>query len=306
MSDVRPELLTNVGPDMNSALARRHVYFSIFVAVTIIVFWRFVSSLIAYSLNHESCSHIVLVPLISLYLICADRRKIFDVTSPAMGIGGALVAIGIASYWAIKLLANLQDGNQLSAAVVSLVLIWTGGFLFCYGVKPSRAAAFPLLFLFLMVPLPDPLLSWTIYRLQQGSTEISYLLFKAVGIPVLKQGFILSVPGVAIEVATECSGIRSSIALFITCLLAAHLYLRTFWKVLFFVLLVFPLAILKNGIRIVTLTLLSIYVDPGFLRGSFHRDGGFVFFLLALLILFPVFLLLERSESQRQTASPAT
>ena len=180
------------------------------------------------------------------------------------------------------------------------------GFLFCYGVKPSRAAAFPLLFLFLMVPLPDPLLSWTIYRLQQGSTEISYLLFKAVGIPVLKQGFILSVPGVAIEVATECSGIRSSIALFITCLLAAHLYLRTFWKVLFFVLLVFPLAILKNGIRIVTLTLLSIYVDPGFLRGSFHRDGGFVFFLLALLILFPVFLLLERSESQRQTASPAT
>jgi exosortase len=148
-----------------------------------------------------------------------------------------------------------------------------------------------------MVPLPPTLLDRSIYLLQQGSTEIAYLLFKALGVPVLRQGFLLTVPGVTIEVARECSGIRSSVALFITCLLAAHLFLRTKWRMLVFVLLAFPLAIIKNGIRITTLTLLSVYVDPGFLTGRLHHEGGFVFFLLALAILFPVLLLLQKSEA---------
>ena len=65
---------------------------------------------------------------------------------------------------------------------------------------------------------------------------------------------------------------------------------------LLLVALALPLSILKNGIRITTLTLLSIYVDPGFLTGSLHRDGGFVFFLMALALLAPVLLLLQKSE----------
>ena len=59
----------------------------------------------------------------------------------------------------------------------------------------------------------------------------------------------------------------------------------------------FPLAVVKNGIRITTLTLLSVYVDPGFLTGRLHHEGGFVFFFLALAILAPVLLLLQRSEA---------
>ena len=84
--------------------------------------------------------------------------------------------------------------------------------------------------------------------------------------------------------------------LLITCLLAAHLFLRTYWKLALFVALAFPLAIVKNGIRITTLTLLSIYVDPGFLSGSLHRDGGVVFFLLALALLAPILLLMQGAE----------
>jgi exosortase/archaeosortase family protein len=61
--------------------------------------------------------------------------------------------------------------------------------------------------------------------------------------------------------------------------------------------------ILKNGIRIATLTLLSIYVDPGFLRGRLHRDGGIVFFLLGLLLLYPVLLFLQHGESRMSEAA---
>jgi len=147
-----------------------------------------------------------------------------------------------------------------------------------------------------MVPLPDSVLAWTISLLQSASTELSYLFFTALRVPVLRQGFLLSLPGLTIEVAKECSGIRSSIALFIVCLLAAHLFLRTAWKKFFFVALAFPLAIIKNGIRITTLSMLSIHVDPSFLTGRLHREGGFVFFLLVLGMLAPILLRLQQSE----------
>ena len=107
---------------------------------------------------------------------------------------------------------------------------------------------------------------------------------------------MFSLPGITIEVAKECSGIRSSLVLLITSLLAGHLYLRSAWTKTLLSVAVLPLAIVKNGIRIVTLTLLSIYIDPSFLTGQLHRGGGIVFFLLALVILAPVLWWLQRSE----------
>jgi exosortase len=156
-----------------------------------------------------------------------------------------------------------------------------------------------------MIPIPDSALDKIIYLLQRGSTEIAWLIFKTVQVPVLRQGFVLSVPGVTIEVAKECSSIRSSMALVITCILAAHLYLRTWWKALLFVLLSLPMSVIKNGIRIATLTLLSLHVNPGFLYGDLHYKGGFVFFFLALLALWPILFLLQTSE-HRADRSPNT
>lgn len=262
---------------------------------------------VAYSIHNESGSHIILIPLVSVFLIFKDRQRIFAIVRSSFAAGISLMLPGAALYWAATrgALSHPTD-MSLSSATLALLLIWAGGFLCSYGLAAARAAAFPLLFLMLMIPLPAHELDWTIHLLQEGSTSVACFIFGVLGVPVLRHGFILSVPSVTIEVATECSGIRSSIALFITCLLAAHLYLRTPWKILFFTLLVFPLAVVKNGIRIATLTLLSIYVDPGFLNGNLHRDGGFVFFLLALILLFPVLIFLEKSESKRATPAVAS
>jgi exosortase len=285
--------------------ARRHVAFVAFVLASVLVFGRLVGSLVVYSLNNESSSHIILIPLVAYFLLYIERKRVFAITSTCMSAGISLALGGVVLYLLVNRRFFTLEGNEsFSLGALSLVLVWMGGFLLCYGFVAFRAAAFPLLFLLLMVPLPDKLLDHAIHALQVGSTEIAYLLFQAVGTPVLRQGFLLSVPGVTVEVAKECSSIRSSIALFITCLLAAHLSLRTPWKAALFALLAFPLAIVKNGIRIVTLTLLSIHVDPSFLTGRLHHQGGFVFFLVALLILWPVLLLLEKSEIPRRTADP--
>lgn len=279
-------------------MARRHAAFGAVLAATVIALWQTIRSLIAYSMEQESSSHIVLIPIVSLALIYIEREKIFRNarSSPIPGLmlimaGAAFYEMGRRSSWA-------TEGNIfLSVAALSLVLLWTGGFLLCYGNQAARAAIFPLFFLLLMIPLPDPILQRVIYLLQEGSTDISYFLFKATGTPVFRQGFFLSLPGVTIEVAQECSGIRSSLALFITCLLAAHLFLKTTSRKICFVLLAVPLAIIKNGIRITTLSLLSIYVNPGFLTGRLHHQGGFVFFLMALAIIALALLTLQKSES---------
>src|SRR5271156_1962596 len=280
--------------------ARRHASFVAFILFTSLAFLRTLSALVQYSLGNTSSSHIILIPLVAFFLLYVERQTVFPITRASVALGSALALGGVVLFWLARLGPIPQDGNWLlSLQTFSVVLVWMGGFLICYGFAAFRAAAFPLLFLLLMVPIPDVVLDRIIHALQEGSTEIAYLIFQTVGVPVLRYGFLLSVPGVTIEVAKECSSIRSSIALFITCLLAAHLYLRTWWKMLLFACLSFPLSILKNGGRIATLTLLAIYVNPGFLKGRLHHDGGFVFFLVALLLLWPVFLWLERSDKPR-------
>jgi exosortase/archaeosortase family protein len=114
-------------------------------------------------------------------------------------------------------------------------------------------------------------------------------------------------PGVAIEVAKECSGIRSTLALLITSIMAGYLFLESGWNRIILVLSIFPLTILKNAFRIITLSLLAVYMDKSWLTGSFlHQSGGIFFFLLALAILFPVFLLLRKTEKKPTSEKAAT
>ena len=287
--------------------ARRHASFVAFVAISSLVFYKALGAWVQLSLHDDSNSYVNLIPVISFFLLFFERRSIFTVTETRAGSGGGLALAGLILYWVASRGSLPEEGTwRFSLEILAVILVWAGGFLFCYGFAAFRAGAFSLLFLLLMIPLPNVVLDRIIHALQEGSTDIAYLIFQAVGTPVSRHGFLLAVPGVTIEVAKECSSIRSSVALFITCLLAAHLYLRTGWKVLLLVLLSLPLSIIKNGIRISTLTLLSIYVDPGFLRGNLHHEGGFVFFILALLIISPVFLWLERSDKPRRPVSSAT
>jgi exosortase len=108
------------------------------------------------------------------------------------------------------------------------------------------------------------------------------------------------VPGLAIEVAEQCSGIRSSLALLITSIIAGYMILETKKRRIILAISVIPITVIKNAIRITTLTLLSVYVDMAWMTSSWlHRGGGIVFFMIVLvLFLIPTLLLLRRSEKK--------
>jgi exosortase len=282
----------------------RNVCFGSLVGLTLAVFWAHLTTLIQFSFQHEHYSHIILIPLVSASLLLLERRRVFSHVETHWAAGlGVLFTGGLLYRLGQNYFASASENDQLSAAILSVVVVWVGGFVLCYGLQALRIGLFPVLFLFLMVPSPDFLLERVVFWLQMGSAEVSYGLFKLVGVPVVRTGVIFSLPGVTIEVAKECSGIRSSLALLIMSLLAGHLFLRPAWKKAILILTTLPLLIVKNGIRIVTLTLLSIYVDPRFLTGSLHHQGGILFFLLALLLLAPVLRWLQKSGQSGQTSA---
>ncbi len=142
-------------------------------------------------------------------------------------------------------------------------------------------------------------MDWFIHLLQVGSTEFTNILLTLTGVPFFRKGFVFDLAGMSVEVAKQCSGIRSSLALLITALLAGHLFLNTGWKKAILALSIFPIAMFKNGIRIVTLTLLGTYVDPRILQSSLHREGGIPFFIVALLLLAPVLYFLRKTEKRK-------
>jgi len=144
-----------------------------------------------------------------------------------------------------------------------------------------------------MIPLPTVLIDHIVLGLQKASTETACVLFRMVGMPVLKQGFQLSLPGLDIEVAEQCSGIRSALSLFITGLLASHLFLQSTGRKMLFTLMTIPIAIFKNAVRIVTISWLGIRVNRDFLYGDLHRRGGIPFALLSLAMMGLLLLLLS-------------
>src|ERR1043166_6364619 len=107
-----------------------------------------------------------------------------------------------------------------------------------------------------MVPFPEVVQRAIETFRQHSSAWVAYLFIKLSGTPVLKQGMGLQLPGFALEVAPECSGIHSSLVLFITSLLAGHLFLRSPWKKAVLGLAVIPLGIVRNGFRILTISML--------------------------------------------------
>jgi len=254
-------------------------------------------ALIRLSLTNDNASHLILIPFLTAGLLFIERRAIFSNLS-FHAAGGIFLCLSVIIVLSVRWAGDMLTPDlRLSGHVLAVILLWIAGFTFSFGKAAVKSAYFSLLFLFLTVPLPNFLLERIISWLQSGSAEITEVLFNLTGVPVLREGLVFHLPRVNIEVARECSGIRSTIALFILALPVVHYRLHSLWRKLFFLACAFFMMILKNGIRIVTLTLLAMYVDPRFLFGTLHRDGGIVFFLLGLLLLLPVLLLLQRGES---------
>jgi exosortase len=237
--------------------------------------------------RNDYYDHIQVIPFISAALFYWGKNSIFADVRYLPRFGIPLLAGGLCLYVVgLTGLLPLNLDILISWMAFSALFTFIGAFVFLFGIVSFRKARFPLLFLAFMIPVPHVILEHFVYALQISSTEVTDLLFNFLNVPYYREGFFFHFPRVAIEVAKECSGIRSSLALVVTGVLAGHLFLDRGWKKVLLVLSIFPITVLKNGIRIVTLTLLANYIDIRFLTKSWlHHSGGFVFYIPGLVLL---------------------
>jgi exosortase len=283
-----------------------HAYAIMLWLLSLLLFRRTLSSLASLAFHDELASHILLIPVISAFLIYLGRKRIFRIPRYCPSAGLPLLLTAVVLWYSLRtLLSSVNSADRLSLAATLIVLAWIGLFILVYGTSSFKAAAFPLLFLLLMSPLPVAAAVYIVSVLQTGSAETCYALFRLMGVPVIRHGFQFSLPGVDIEVAEQCSGIHSGLSLFIAGLLAEHLLLQNNWKKACFILCIFPIAIFKNAVRIVTIAWLGIHVNPGFFHGPLHRQGGLPFSLLSLALMAVLLWLLRRPVAFSRTQHPS-
>ncbi len=245
-------------------------------------------------------SYILLIPFISGYLLWINRRNLILVSPPARLAAAGFLAAGIlllAAYW-LGFRSQLvhEEGGALAVLILDFLLFLAGAGCLILGARTMRAAAFPLSFLIFFVPIPATIINNIDTVLQLGSAAMAWAFFKLSGTPFIADGLVFQLPGITIRIAPECSGIRSSVILFITSLLASYLFLRTPWKRTVLVLIVIPLGILRNGFRVFVIGELCVHIGPYMINSPIHHKGGPIFFVLSLIPLFIILLVLQRSE----------
>ena len=278
-------------------ISKRFSLFLVLIAVSLLVAWRPLSETMVLAWQNDMYTHILLILPVCLFMLFTERRLLLDASSWSFR-GGAAVIFGAVTIsccawiWSASLTADML----LTLGIFALVIAWIGCFLLCFGARLTRKLIFPLLFLFGLVPLPRVALDWSISLLQIGSAWSTHALLALCGVPVIQQGVLITVPGLVVEVAQECSSIRSSSMLIVTTLVMAQFLLVSFWRKALVVSLVVPLSVLKNGLRIFVLVMLGTRVDPGYLHGWLHHQGGFIYFGLALGGIFALIWLLRKRE----------
>lgn len=274
---------------------RRHIVFAVIALGTAALNAGAIRQLVDLALRDSTASHLIVVPFVTAALVYRRRDTVYSRQADCGAGTLASLAAATAFAWAMSFYwRSTHPVDALTATLAALAWTWAAAFIAAYGAASARAALFPLAFLAFMVPLPDAVLTTATAALKRGSADCVAALFTLTGTPFHRQDFVFDLPSFSIEIADECSGIRSSIALFLTALLAGDALLTRRTTKILLALAVLPFAILKNGVRIVALTLLSMHVDRGFLTGQLHHEGGIVFFVIAIGLMTPFLAMLAR------------
>ena len=269
----------------------------------IICFAKPLYDLARYSFHSELYSHILLVPFIGLYLVWLKRRDLAPASEPVgrLALGPLILGLGLIAGYLLAVTSGWKAKTEDYLAMMTLsflAFLWSGCLL-CLGVATLARLAFPLAFIVFMVPFPAGIEHAIERFLQHGSAEAAYALLKLSGMPVFRQGTSFQLPGFSMEVAPQCSGIRSSLVLFITSFLAGHLLLRNNWSRALLVFAVIPLGMLRNGLRIFTLGQLCVRISPDWINSDLHKHGGPLFFAASLAPLFLLLWYLRKREQRR-------
>jgi exosortase len=225
-------------------------------------------------------SHGFLVPLFAAYLVW-EKRQVLSCTKIAPAWSGiAVMVLGL-----VVLLLGIY-GSELFLSRVSLLILLAGLVLCFGGWQLLKELRFALLVLLLAIPLPAIVFNQITFPLQILASKLASGLLPLFGVPVLREGNVIELPLMKLEVAEACSGIRSLMSLFTLSVFYGFFMEKSVWRRVLLVLASIPIAIAANAVRILGTGLCVQYWDPEKAMGFFHEFSGWVIFLVSLACLY--------------------
>lgn len=252
-------------------------------ALAALVLWLYFATLtrlVGQWWSDPNFSHGFFVPLFSGFVVWQERSRLSRIAPrpswwglPVLGLGLCLLVVG-------------QLGAELFLSRLSLLIVLAGLIVLFIGWSFFRALLFPWAFLLLMVPVPALVFNQVTFPLQLLASKAASGALSWMGVPVLREGNVIVLPAMALEVAEACSGIRSLMSLATLAVIYGYLMERNVAVRVLLTLASVPIAVAANSLRIVGTGLLVQYWDPDRAEGFFHEFSGWLIFVVSLVMLY--------------------
>jgi exosortase len=252
------------------------------------LYYSTLSRLVSQWLNDPNFSHGFFVPLFSLFVLWQNRAKIARTAVRPSWVGAFILVFGL-----VVLVVGVL-GAELFLSRSSLLVVVAGIVVLFWGWDMFHAILFPWAFLVLMIPIPAILFNQVTLPLQLLASRLASWLLPFLGVPVLREGNVIQLPAMALEVAEACSGIRSLLSLVTLAIIYGYLLSDSIRMRVVLAVAAVPIAVAANSLRIVGTGLLVQYWDPDKAEGFFHAFSGWLIFVVSLAMLFLLHKLLER------------
>jgi exosortase len=236
-------------------------------------------------------SHGFFVPAFSAYVVWVNRKRLAGLRTEPSWSGLLIIAL------AMCMLVVGVLGAELFLSRSSLVILIAGLVVYLRGWRCFRAVSFPWICLFLMIPIPALILNKITFPMQLLASRFSQMILAACGIPVLREGNILLLPSMSLEVAQACSGIRSLMTLVTLAVVYSYLLEASQVRRVLLVIAAVPIAIAANSLRIVVTGLMVQHWGPEMAEGFLHTFEGLIMIGLALLMFLFVHTLMHPPSS---------
>lgn len=238
-------------------------------------------------------SHGFFVPAFSFFVLWRERSRRRNLVQKSSTWGLLIIAFSLC----VLVVGVL--GAELFLSRVSLLLLIAGLVIFFLGWNYFRAVLFAWSVLFLMIPVPAIIFNQVTFPLQILASKVAANVLPLLGVPVLREGNIIHLAAMPLEVAEACSGIRSLLSLITLAIIYGYMIKGRPWTRFVLALAAVPIAITANGLRIIGTGLLVQYLDPIKAEGFFHVFSGRLMFLVSIGILFLLHQILVRVERRR-------
>ena len=249
------------------------------VAAIVLLFWQVLVKLADAWLVDGNYSHGWLIIPIALYFVWERRDKLAATPVQPSWFGLVLIGGGL-----LVLLAGLW-GSELFLSRVAMLPVIAGIVLFVFGWGYIRILWFPIAFLFLMIPIPTIIFNQIAFPLQMQASRFGEWAISAVGIPVLREGNVLTLANTSLEVAEACSGIRSLVSLITLGLVYGYFMDPRPWIRTLIVASAIPVAIIANGARVAGTGMAAHWIGKEAAEGFFHEFSGWIVFIFAFAMI---------------------